>query len=144
MSLNIRFLSTATLIACSAGAAMAQMAGGDMGGSSPTTGMMSGSMSAQMMGGQMMKSDMMSGMAGTMLQMQQIMEKMSGSMSQAMDMKKMSSLSDSMDDLAGMMKDMAARMRSGRMDAAALARMNARMAAMNKALDTPAGKGGAQ
>jgi len=144
MSRPVRFLTTAMFIACSAGAAMAQMSGGGMGGSGSTSSMMSGAMSAQMMGGQMMKSDMMSGMAGTMLQMQQVMEKMAGSMGQAMDTKKMSSLSDSMDDLAGMMTDMAARMRSGKMDDAMLARMNARMAAMNKVLDAPAGKGGAQ
>lgn len=144
MSLTFRSLTTTALLACSCGAAMAQMSGGGMGGSGSSAGMMSGSTSGQMMSGQMMQSSMMGGMAGTMLQMQQIMEKMAGNMGQAMDMKKMSNLSDSMDDLAGMMKDMAARMRSGRMDEATLERMNARMVATNKTLEMPSAKDGAQ
>ncbi len=141
MSRATRFLTTAVFIAFSAGAAMAQMPGGGMGGSGSSTTMMPASMGRQMMGGEMMKSSMTGGMTGTMLQMQQIMEKMAGSMGQAIKRKQMSSLSDSMDDLAGMMKEMAARMRNGKMDEAMLARMNARMAAVSKVLDAPVNQG---
>ena len=135
MSRYTRFLATTGFMTCAAGAALAQMAGGGMGGTGTSSSMMSGAMGAQMMGGQMMKADMMSGMVGTMIQMNQIMEKMAGRMSVAMDMRTMTNMSDAMDDMSGMMKEMATQMRSGRMDPALMTRMNARMAAMNKALD---------
>ena len=144
MSRTTRFLSTSAFLAFTAGAAMAQMAGGGMNGSSPTGSMMSGRMGAQMMGSQMMTTEMMHGMAGTMTQMHQIMETMAGAMGPAVDMKTLSGMSTVMDDMAGMMKDMAARMRAGQMDEAMLKRMNARLTDMARTAEGFQSKGAAK
>ncbi len=135
MSRTTRFCSTAMFLVSAAGAAMAQMAGGGMGGSGASSGTMSGAMSAQMMGGQMMKADMMSGLAGTMMQMDQMMQKVAGRMGQPMDMKAMMACSGTLNDLSGMMKELSVQMRVGKMDPALVKRMNARMAAMSRSLD---------
>lgn len=141
MSSTTRFLTTAAFIACTAGAAMAQMAGGGMTGSGTKPGMMTSQMGSQMMGSQMMTTEMMHGMAGTMTQMHQIMETMAGAMGPAMDLKTMTGMSTVMDDMAGMMKDMASRLRNGQMDEAMLKHMNARMATMTRTMATFQAKG---
>jgi hypothetical protein len=122
-------------LASAAGVALAQMAGGGMGGSGTSSGMMSAAMGAQMMGGQMMKADMMSGLAGTMMQMDQMMQKMAGRLRQPMDRKAMRAISGALADLSGMMKELSSQMGSGKMDPDLVERMNVRMAALGRSLD---------
>jgi hypothetical protein len=144
MSRTTRLLTTAAFIAGTAGAAMAQMAGGGMTGQGAKPGTMTSQMGSRMMGGQMMQAEMMHGMVGTMTQMNQIMERMAGSMGQGMDMRTLAGMSRMMEDMAGMMKEMAARMRDGKMSEAMLKRMNERMASMTKAMAALQAKGDTQ
>ncbi len=80
-----------------------------------------------------MNPEMMHGLAGTMTQMHQMMEKMAGTMEQGQGMNT-KAMSKMMDDMAGMMKNMATRMRDGRMDQPMLKRMNERMDGMGRSM----------
>jgi hypothetical protein len=112
MTRTQRTAFTISLSLLSAGFAMAQMSGGGMTGGGTKPGMMGGQMGSQMM------------------------EKMAGAMerSQGKDGKTVAEMSKMMDDMAGMMKTMAARMRDGRMDAALLKTTNDRLEVMGKSL----------
>lgn len=120
------------------GFAMAQMPGegGRPGGSN--TNFMVGEHGAQMMGEGMMRSEMLHGMVGTMSQMQDIMQKMAGTVGQGplgANAKSMTDMSTQMQDMAGMMKNMATHLRGGKMDQAMLKDMNERLKTMGKALE---------
>lgn len=115
----------------------AQSMGGGMSGGGKGS-MMAGQMGAGMMGGQMMKAEMMAGMMGTVNQMHQLMQQMSKNMQGDLGPAQTLRMAQTMEDLSGMMKNLAAQCRTGKIDEGQLKSMDQKLSKLKVSLEAKA------